>query len=52
MEQRLQEQKNNYQHSLAYAEERIKELQKQLETSQTQKQRINQYEKDLKRKED
>lgn len=34
MEARLQEQKNVYQQSTAYAEERVKELEKQLEQSQ------------------
>ena len=45
MEQRLQEQKQNYQESSACAEERIKDLEKQLSESRVHKEKVQYYEK-------
>ena len=52
MEERLTEQKDHYQQSTAYAEERIRELEKQLDTSHGLREKTQYYEKELKKREE
>ena len=51
-EERLTEQKNSYQQSTAYAEERIRELERQIDSGHGWKEKTQNYEKELKKREE